>query len=94
MLVTPRRQPKSIENIEKARKGRSQVRNRKDSGDASTCVICELLKGFCVGVHRWEVVGSKCGIQYGPFPLPLNGLPARCWRESYQLEKAAREENA
>ncbi|KAK7383136.1 hypothetical protein VNO78_28807 [Psophocarpus tetragonolobus] len=30
---------------------------------------------------RWEVVGSKCGIQYGPFPLPLNGLPARCWRE-------------
>ncbi|XP_027939303.1 abscisic acid 8'-hydroxylase 2-like isoform X2 [Vigna unguiculata] len=31
---------------------------------------------------RWEVVGSKCGIQYGPFPLPLNGLPARCWRES------------
>ncbi|KAG4964935.1 hypothetical protein JHK82_039150 [Glycine max] len=43
---------------------------------------------------RWEVVGSKCGIQYGPFPLPLNGLPARCWRESYQLEKAAREENA
>ncbi|CAJ1972690.1 unnamed protein product [Sphenostylis stenocarpa] len=26
---------------------------------------------------RWEVVGSKCGIQYGPFPLPLNGLPAR-----------------
>ncbi|XP_027331128.1 abscisic acid 8'-hydroxylase CYP707A1-like [Abrus precatorius] len=31
---------------------------------------------------RWEVVGSECGIQYGPFPLPLNGLPARCWRES------------
>ncbi|KAL2318554.1 hypothetical protein Fmac_032430 [Flemingia macrophylla] len=31
---------------------------------------------------RWEVVGSKSGIQYDPFPLPLNGLPARCWRES------------
>ncbi|XP_061364157.1 abscisic acid 8'-hydroxylase CYP707A1-like [Gastrolobium bilobum] len=30
---------------------------------------------------RWEVVGSQCGIQYGPFPLPLNGLPARYWRE-------------
>ncbi|XP_058722232.1 abscisic acid 8'-hydroxylase CYP707A1-like [Vicia villosa] len=31
---------------------------------------------------RLEVVGSQCGIEYGPFPLPLNGLPARCWRES------------
>ncbi|KAI4316703.1 hypothetical protein L6164_024658 [Bauhinia variegata] len=26
---------------------------------------------------RWEVVGSQSGIQYGPFPVPLNGLPAR-----------------
>lgn len=34
---------------------------------------------------RLEVVGSHCGIQYGPFPLPLNGLPARCWRESTSM---------
>ncbi|XP_004499057.1 abscisic acid 8'-hydroxylase CYP707A1-like [Cicer arietinum] len=31
---------------------------------------------------RLEVVGRESGIQYGPFPLPLNGLPVRCWRES------------
>ncbi|KAE9588419.1 putative (+)-abscisic acid 8'-hydroxylase [Lupinus albus] len=31
---------------------------------------------------RWEVVGSQCGIQYGPFPLPFNGLQARYWEES------------
>ncbi|CAK8569502.1 unnamed protein product [Lathyrus sativus] len=37
---------------------------------------------------RLEVVGSQCGIQYGPFPLPLNGLPARCWRESTATRKS------
>ncbi|OIW15653.1 hypothetical protein TanjilG_08229 [Lupinus angustifolius] len=31
---------------------------------------------------RWEVVGSQCGIQYGPFPLPFNGLQAIYWKES------------
>ncbi|XP_052200829.1 abscisic acid 8'-hydroxylase CYP707A1-like [Diospyros lotus] len=31
---------------------------------------------------RWELVGSQSGIQYGPFAMPLNGLPARFWRES------------
>ncbi|KAJ6722395.1 CYTOCHROME P450 FAMILY ABA 8'-HYDROXYLASE [Salix koriyanagi] len=31
---------------------------------------------------RWEVVGSQNGIQYGPFPVPLHGLPARFWKES------------
>ncbi|GAB2293765.1 hypothetical protein Dimus_027978 [Dionaea muscipula] len=31
---------------------------------------------------RWEVVGSKSGIQYSPFPVPLQGLPARFWNES------------
>ncbi|OAY22925.1 abscisic acid 8'-hydroxylase CYP707A1 [Manihot esculenta] len=31
---------------------------------------------------RWEVVGSEDGIQYGPFPVPLHGLPARFWKES------------
>ncbi|MED6121705.1 hypothetical protein PIB30_032705 [Stylosanthes scabra] len=25
--------------------------------------------------YRWSVVGDKNGIQYGPFALPLNGLP-------------------
>ncbi|KAJ9186740.1 hypothetical protein P3X46_002281 [Hevea brasiliensis] len=29
---------------------------------------------------RWEVVGSQNEIQYGPFPVPLNGLPARFWK--------------
>ncbi|CAK7347548.1 unnamed protein product [Dovyalis caffra] len=31
---------------------------------------------------RWEVGGSQSGIQYGPFPVPLHGLPARFWEES------------
>ncbi|XP_028806805.1 abscisic acid 8'-hydroxylase CYP707A1 [Neltuma alba] len=31
---------------------------------------------------RWEVKGSQFGIQYGPFPVPVDGLPARFWRES------------
>ncbi|GKV01548.1 hypothetical protein SLEP1_g14095 [Rubroshorea leprosula] len=26
---------------------------------------------------RWEVVGSQSGIQYGPFPVPRQGLPTR-----------------
>ncbi|XP_050209036.1 abscisic acid 8'-hydroxylase 4 [Mercurialis annua] len=33
---------------------------------------------------RWEVVGSVDGIQYGPFPVPQHGLPARFWKESKQ----------
>ncbi|XP_019433227.1 PREDICTED: abscisic acid 8'-hydroxylase 4-like [Lupinus angustifolius] len=31
---------------------------------------------------RWEVVGSQCGIQYDPFPVPFNGFQARYWKES------------
>lgn len=31
---------------------------------------------------RWEIMGPQSGIQYGPFPVPENGLPARFWRES------------
>ncbi|XP_009775493.1 abscisic acid 8'-hydroxylase CYP707A1-like [Nicotiana sylvestris] len=31
---------------------------------------------------RWEVEGSNSGIQYGPFPVPVGGLPARFWKES------------
>ncbi|KAM7280176.1 hypothetical protein ACFE04_007310 [Oxalis oulophora] len=32
---------------------------------------------------RWEILGSESGIQYGPFPVPLNGLPARFWKDSF-----------
>ncbi|KAL5705730.1 (+)-abscisic acid 8'-hydroxylase [Ranunculus cassubicifolius] len=31
---------------------------------------------------RWEVVGAQSGIQYGPFPVPQQGLPAKFWKES------------
>ncbi|KAM3695073.1 hypothetical protein ACJW31_07G103300 [Castanea mollissima] len=31
---------------------------------------------------KWEVVGSQNGIQYGPFPVPQHGLPAKFWKES------------
>jgi len=40
-----------------------------------------LTRAFCILVRRWEVVGSQSGIQYGPFPVPLHGLPARFWKE-------------
>ncbi|KAL2498267.1 Abscisic acid 8'-hydroxylase 4 [Abeliophyllum distichum] len=30
---------------------------------------------------RYEVVGSQSGIEYGPFPIPLHGLPARFWKQ-------------
>nr|WET52764.1 cytochrome P450 707A367 [Callicarpa americana] len=30
---------------------------------------------------RYELVGSESGIQYGPFPVPLHGLPASFWKE-------------
>lgn len=31
---------------------------------------------------RWEMVGSQYGIQYGPFPVPQQGLLAQFWKES------------
>ncbi|KAL9255412.1 Abscisic acid 8'-hydroxylase 4-like protein [Drosera capensis] len=31
---------------------------------------------------RWEVLGPKSGTQYSPFPVPLQGLPARFQKES------------
>ncbi|XP_058089504.1 abscisic acid 8'-hydroxylase 4-like [Magnolia sinica] len=31
---------------------------------------------------RWEVVGPQSGIEYGPFPVPKHGLPAKFWKES------------
>ncbi|XP_068641506.1 abscisic acid 8'-hydroxylase CYP707A1-like [Aristolochia californica] len=30
---------------------------------------------------RWKVVGSQIGIQYGPFPVPKDGLPAKFWKQ-------------
>ncbi|CAL1389490.1 unnamed protein product [Linum trigynum] len=30
---------------------------------------------------RWEVAGKANGVQYSPFPVPLEGLPARFWKE-------------
>ncbi|KAG8368375.1 hypothetical protein BUALT_Bualt15G0039000 [Buddleja alternifolia] len=30
---------------------------------------------------RWEVVGPQRTVQYSPFPVPHNGLPARFWKE-------------
>ncbi|XVF13776.1 hypothetical protein REPUB_Repub08aG0236600 [Reevesia pubescens] len=32
--------------------------------------------------YRWSMVGTNSGIQYGPFPLPQNGLPIRLIRKS------------
>ncbi|XP_047341780.1 abscisic acid 8'-hydroxylase 4 [Impatiens glandulifera] len=32
--------------------------------------------------YRWEVPGSQNGIEYGPFPIPEHGLPARFWKDS------------
>ncbi|PWA46586.1 ABA 8-oxidase [Artemisia annua] len=38
--------------------------------------------------YRWEVVGSRSGIQYGPFPVPIHGLPARFKKESTREKRA------
>ncbi|KAM7479189.1 hypothetical protein LguiA_027402 [Lonicera macranthoides] len=35
---------------------------------------------------RWELVGSSSVIQYSPFPVPQNGLPARFWKEQKSQE--------
>ncbi|KAK9216566.1 hypothetical protein WN944_008575 [Citrus x changshan-huyou] len=35
-----------------------------------------------VGICRWEVIGSQSGIQYGPFPIPYQGFPARFSKET------------
>ncbi|KAK6136869.1 hypothetical protein DH2020_029381 [Rehmannia glutinosa] len=35
---------------------------------------------------RWEVVGSQDTVQYSPFPVPQNGLPARFWKEPDKQE--------
>ncbi|CAN6685716.1 unnamed protein product [Malus baccata var. baccata] len=45
------------------------------------CLVHHLVTKF-----RWEVVGSQSGIQYGPFPIPQHGLPARFWKESNQSQ--------
>ena len=39
-------------------------------------------KGIWLNICRWEVVGSESGIQYSPFPVPMQGLPAKFWKES------------
>eukprot|EP01018_Ginkgo_biloba_P012563 Gb_03140 [translate_table: standard] len=39
-------------------------------------------KAVCI-VHRWDRVGTQNGIQYGPFPVPMEGLPIKVatnWR--------------
>ncbi|XP_010263548.1 PREDICTED: abscisic acid 8'-hydroxylase 4-like [Nelumbo nucifera] len=36
---------------------------------------------------RWEVEGSQSGIQYGPFPVPQHGLPARFWKQPRSLRQ-------
>ncbi|GLU13569.1 hypothetical protein SLE2022_301980 [Rubroshorea leprosula] len=35
-----------------------------------------------VNNFRWELVGSKNGVHYAPFPVPEQGLPAKFWKES------------
>ncbi|KAE9597265.1 hypothetical protein Lal_00007458 [Lupinus albus] len=36
---------------------------------------------------RWEVVGYQSGIEYSPFPVPLNGLPTRFWRNEWSQRR-------
>ncbi|XP_021714305.1 abscisic acid 8'-hydroxylase 4-like [Chenopodium quinoa] len=31
---------------------------------------------------RWEVVGPQGGVEYGPFPIPEQGLPTKFWKLS------------
>ncbi|PSS02712.1 Abscisic acid 8'-hydroxylase [Actinidia chinensis var. chinensis] len=45
-----------------------------------------ILVHHLVTKFRWEVVGSQSGIEYGPFPVPLKGLPAKFGKESSTQE--------
>lgn len=39
-----------------------------------------ILVHHLVTKFRWEVVGSQSGVEYGPFPVPQQGLPAKFWK--------------
>ncbi|KAJ7952859.1 Abscisic acid 8'-hydroxylase [Quillaja saponaria] len=39
-----------------------------------------------VNKFRWKVVGSDSGVQYAPFPVPHQGLPAKFWKEPCKQE--------
>ncbi|KAE9447186.1 hypothetical protein C3L33_20917, partial [Rhododendron williamsianum] len=39
-----------------------------------------ILVHHLVTKFRWEVVGSQSGIEYCPFPVPQQGLPAKFWK--------------
>eukprot|EP01018_Ginkgo_biloba_P032437 Gb_30377 [translate_table: standard] len=41
-------------------------------------------------IGRWDVVGSENGIQYGPFPVPKQGLPIKVTRKNCRLAAATR----
>ncbi|XP_072953334.1 abscisic acid 8'-hydroxylase 3-like [Typha angustifolia] len=30
--------------------------------------------------YRWEIIGSRNEVEYSPFPVPRNGLPAKLWK--------------
>ncbi|KAF2613867.1 hypothetical protein F2Q70_00010150 [Brassica cretica] len=33
-----------------------------------------IIVSYLIGLCRWEVVGGEGGVEYGPFPIPRNGL--------------------
>ncbi|XP_022972445.1 abscisic acid 8'-hydroxylase 4-like [Cucurbita maxima] len=41
-----------------------------------------ILLHHLVTKFRWEVVGPQSGVQYGPFPVPVHGLPARFFKQT------------
>ncbi|KAH7865090.1 hypothetical protein Vadar_002074 [Vaccinium darrowii] len=41
-----------------------------------------ILLHHLVTKFRWEVGGTQSGIEYGPFPVPEQGLPLKFWKES------------
>nr|GLL47308.1 abscisic acid 8'-hydroxylase 4 [Ipomoea trifida] len=38
--------------------------------------------------YRWEAISSQGMIQYSPFPVPYQGLPARFWKEINSLQQS------
>ncbi|KAK1309549.1 Abscisic acid 8'-hydroxylase 4 [Acorus calamus] len=41
-----------------------------------------ILVHHLVTKYRWELMESQSGIEYGPFPIPKSGLPARFWKQT------------
>ncbi|KAJ8453137.1 hypothetical protein Cgig2_008021 [Carnegiea gigantea] len=51
-------------------------------GNEFAKLIMLIFSHHLVTQFRWEVVECESGVEYGPFPIPRHGLPAKFWRKT------------